>query len=124
MNDASKAIIRWLLLKENQKETEIEALLGALGRGSAKQEQDSIEMAANLVAAGRIAAQGTDQQENIERLFSLHQRLALIELEEKAADALTTVNTILENPPKSNLEAQIKSNLIRKTLAPFENVKA
>ena len=121
MNQATTTLLRWFLLKENQPEDDIESLLAALKRGVEKQENDSIDMVTNLLVAGRMAARGTDQESYIERLFVLHEKMARIDLEEKAAAALGNVATILEKPPKSDLEARIKSNLIRKTLAPFEN---
>ena len=121
MNQATTTLLRWFLLKENQPEDAIESLLAALKRGVEKQEKDSVDMVANLLVAGRMAARGTDQESDIERLFVLHEKLARLDLEEKAATALGKVATILEKPPKSDLEARIKSNLIRKTLAPFAN---
>jgi hypothetical protein len=124
MNHASRAVIRWLLLKESQPSDEIERFLDALARGVEKREQDSIEMVGKLLAAGRIAAHGTDQQADIEELLELHEKLAQIDLAEKAATAIGTVATILEKPPRSNLEVRIKSNLIAKTLEPFSGAKA
>lgn len=120
MNEASKAILRWLLVQDSQPRDEIERFLAALERGVSKQEPDSIEMLRNLIAAGRIAAQGTDAQGDIESLAALHEKLAQIDLEERAAIALGNVAMILKNPPRSELEARIKSNLIARTLAPLE----
>jgi hypothetical protein len=120
MNEASKAILRWLLLRENQPRNEIERFLAALERGVAKQESDSIEMMRNLMAAARLAAKGTDAQTDIESLVVLHEKLVLIDLEEKAATAIGNVALILKDPPRSALEARIKSNLIAKTLAPLD----
>ncbi|NTF17632.1 hypothetical protein G6L37_04415 [Agrobacterium rubi] len=120
MNDASKAILRWLMQSEGQAHDETELFLSALERGTAKREQDALEMHAKLMIVSRMKARGTEHEESIERLFELHEKLAVLAIKEEAAVALGQAATILEKPPKSDLEARIKANLLRKAMSKFE----
>jgi hypothetical protein len=124
MNEASKTIITWVLSREGRSDEEITGIINDLATQIADQNEEAILIMNNLIAGAKLIARGTDQQADIDRLCELHLKLARLDLEEKAADAISKVVEILETAPKSEMEAKIKSKLIEKTLAPFENVSA
>jgi hypothetical protein len=117
MNDASALVIRWLLIRKEQPEEEIERLIGALTRGAEKRQEDSIEMIANLIFSARAEAQQTEDMQDIERLIELHFKLQALTKQEAQITVLQEIRKVLDLPKALGLQTRIRSRTLERLAA-------
>lgn len=117
MNDASVIVIRWLLIRKEQPEEEIEWLIGALTRGADKRQADSIEMIGNLIFAAHADAQQTEDKQEIERLIELHFKLQALTKQEAQITALQEIRKVLDLPKALGLQTRIRSRTLERLTA-------